>query len=365
MSVVIAGGGTGGHIFPALAVGQELVSRNVGIMFVGTRKGLESDLVPKRGWKIEYLSSPRWKGESGLGRVKAMIQMPLAIARAWKMLSVASPDVVIGVGGYASAPVVMAAALKRIPSLVMEQNSIPGLTNRILGHFVKRVCLTFPASSKYFSSKKVSLTGNPVREEIKKVSRDLPSFNEKFVVMCFGGSQGAKSINEAMFASLRFLRDKKEHIKIIHQIGSSVDIDIAKDLYAREGFTVEVYRFIDDIASCYARSHLVLCRAGATSIAELTVVGRPAILVPYPSAADDHQTKNAEYVADNGGALLVKNSDLTGEKVAELISGFMSDTAKLKDMSEAMKRLSMLDAAEKIGEECFRLCTQSTGTFTL
>lgn len=356
MRVVIAGGGTGGHIFPALAVGSEFVKRGVEIVFVGTKKGLESELVPKRGWSIEYLSVPRWKGEGKVIRlVKVVVLMPLAVLRALVLIGRIRPDAVLGVGGYASAPVVIAAFLRGVPTLLMEQNSIPGLTNRILSRVATRICISFPASAKYFKERKVVVTGNPVREEIRDVGGNLPTFQDKFVLMCFGGSQGAKKLNEALFSSLKYLRSRRSALKIIHQVGFNMDADMARDIYGREGFDAEVYRFIDDIADCYSRAHMVICRAGATSIAELQVVARPAILVPYPFAANDHQKENARYVVAGGGAIMVLNEDLDGEKIAELVVEFMSHPEKLSGMGEAMKRMAKPDAAEMIVEECLKL----------
>lgn len=356
MQVIIAGGGTGGHVFPALAVGAELIRRGAGVTFVGTKKGLESELVPKRGWKIEYLSAPRWKGESKLNRMRAIIQIPIAVVKALKIISKHCPDMVIGVGGYVSAPMLAAAIIRHIPTLIMEQNSIPGLTNRVLSRLVRRICVSFPASEHYFNSRKVVLTGNPVREEIREVPKVLPPFKDRFTVMCFGGSQGAKSINEAMFAGLRFLRPQRRNIKIIHQIGFNMDIEIARDIYRREDFDAEVFRFIDDIADCYGRAHLVICRAGATSIAELTVAARPSVLVPYPYAANNHQEENARHVADGGGAVTILNRDLTGERLSEVIIEFMSRPQKLKEMGDAMRKMSKPHATEMIVEECFKLC---------
>jgi UDP-N-acetylglucosamine--N-acetylmuramyl-(pentapeptide) pyrophosphoryl-undecaprenol N-acetylglucosamine transferase len=357
MQVVIAGGGTGGHVFPALAVGGEFVKRGANLLFVGTKKGLESELVPKRGWDIEYLSASKWKGQSKLKRLLTVFQMPFAILRAFGILSRFKADVVIGVGGYVSVPTLLAAILKRSPTLIMEQNSIPGLANRVLGRFVKKICVTYPASKLYFKDEKTLITGNPTREEIREVGNSLPSFQGKFVLMCFGGSQGARSINEALLSSLRLLRDRRDVIKIIHQVGINMDIDVVRGVYEKEGFNAEVYRFIDDIADCYSRSHMAICRAGATSVAELMVVARPAVLVPYPYAANNHQEMNAKYVADNGGAVMLLDKDLNGEEIAKLIVGFMNQTQKLVSMNEAMKNMARPDAAEKIVDECYKLAS--------
>jgi len=356
IKVFIAGGGTGGHVFPAIAVGNELVRRRAEIVFIGNKKGLESELVPKRGWKIEYISSPRWKGRNFVGRILALLQIPFSLIRAFRIISKYRPNIIIGVGGYVSVPVLLVAILRRISIVVMEQNSIPGLANKLLGRFAKRIFISFPISQKYFNSKRTFLSGNPVRDEIREVSNRLPSLSGAFVVMCFGGSQGAKSINEALFASLRFLRKRRHELKFIHQIGLHTDLDIAKNIYEKEGFEAEVSRFISDIEESYAQSHLIICRAGATSIAELMVAGRPAILVPYPFAANDHQRENAKYVMDQGGAVMVLDKDLDGQKMADLILTFMNQHQKLQMMSEAMRKMSKGNAAEVIVDECLKLC---------
>lgn len=355
IKIIIAGGGTGGHVFPALVIGNELMKRGAEVLFIGTKKGLESELVPKNGWKIEYLFAPRWKGQGQLRKIFVLLSLPFVILKAVVFMIKTRPDVVVGVGGYASFPAVFAAAILWIPTLLMEQNSIPGVANRILAKVTKKICVTFPEMESYFPKKKTMWTGNPVREEIRQVSREIPPVTGKFIVMCFGGSQGAKSLNEAVFASLRFLRNRKDGIKFIHQIGTNADIDIARDIYTKEGFEAEVYRFIDDIADCYARAHLVICRAGATSISELIATCRPAVLVPYPFSANAHQDANAEFVKKAGAAIVIKDADLTGDRVAELIAGFVRDPARLQSMNDALKQLKGGDAATVIADEILRM----------
>lgn len=356
MKAIIAGGGTGGHVFPAIAVGAELVKRGAEVVFIGTKTGLEARMIHRMGWKIEYLSAPRWMGEGGLGKLTALLRIPPAVFKAMRIIAKYNPDIVIGVGGYISAPALTAAVIRRIPTLIMEQNSIPGLANRVLGRFVKRICISLDSSRKYFKPARVIVTGNPVRAEIREISTRLPPFQDRFVLMCVGGSQGAKSINEAMFASLRFLRNRRHGIKIIHQTGSGMDIEIARDIYRKEDFDAEVYRFIDDMADCYARSHLVISRAGATTIAELAVTGRPAVLVPYPFAGG-HQAPNAKEIAEGGGAVTILDKHLTGEKLAGVVCEFINRPDKLEEMNRSMIRMSRPDAAEAIVEECFRLCS--------
>lgn len=355
MRVLIAGGGTGGHVLPAIAVAEEFIRKGAEVVFVGTRDGLEAEIVTKKRWKIEYLSSRQFKGQNLLKRFFALLKIMSSVFVAMKIISRQKPDLVIGVGGYVSVPTLIAAKIKFLPVAIMEQNSIPGVANRILGRIAKLIFLTYPGSEEYFNSKKVLVSGNPVRKEIVATPKRLPPFNGKFVVFCFGGSQGAKSLNEAMLSSLRYLLDQKGSLKIIHQVGSTVDVALVRDIYEREGFEAEVYRFIDDIAGCYSRSHLVICRAGATSIAELTVAGRPAVLVPYPYAADNHQEGNAKFIAENGGAVLVQNKDLTGEKVASVIKVFMRDSETLTKMSSAMLDIARPYAASVIVEKCLKL----------
>ena len=250
MVVVIAGGGTGGHVFPALVVGELLREKGAEVSFIGTKKGIESELVPKRGWKIAYLNASKWKGQGVLSRLATPFTVLFATIRAMTLLRKIKPSVVIGVGGYVSVPVLIAATMMRIPRLLMEQNAVPGVANRLLGKFANKICITFPASEGYFNKKKVVFTGNPVREEMKEIPRGIPPVSDKFVLLCFGGSQGAKSISEALLASLRILRNHRHAIHVIHQVGAHMDIQIIKDIYEREGFDAEVYRFIDDRNDC-------------------------------------------------------------------------------------------------------------------
>lgn len=355
MKIVIAGGGTGGHIFPAIAVANEIIKRGSQIFFIGTKAGLESKLVAEHGWQIDYLPFARLKGESRLSRMKSILMQPGLILKARKKLKKINPDLVVGVGGYASGPVVLAASIMKVPTLIMEQNSIPGLTNRILSKFVHKICVTFPNAIAYFKAAKVVLTGNPVRAEILDIKPELPSFKETFVLFCFGGSQGAKQINDAMLSSLKLIKNKKDIIHIIHQVGQHADIENIKNEYKREGISAEVYPFINDMGDCYSRSHLVICRAGATSITELMVTGRPSILIPYPYAANNHQLENAKYVEQNGGAQIVLNKDLNGEKISEIISHYMNKSDRLKEMSRACLAIAKRDAVKLIVDECFKL----------
>lgn len=358
MRVIVAGGGTGGHVFPAISVVDEFVRRGADVLYVGTKSGFEASAIPKRGWNIEYLSAPRWKGQGRLGQLMTLLRLPFVIFQGMRIIARFDPEIVVGVGGYVSLPVLLAAVIKRCPTLIMEQNSIPGLANRLLGKFVKKVCVTYPVSEKFFSLKKTILTGNPVRSEILEVQPHLPPEDDKFTVLCFGGSQGAKKINEAMMASLRYLRGKSHSIRFMHQIGSSMDVQIVKDIYEKEGFEAEVYRFIDDIADCYARSHLVICRAGASSISELMVVARPALLVPYPFASNDHQTENAKYIVESGGAIMVTNDELSGERISDVIMNFMEHPERLTEMAGVMKKLSRPRAATEIVDECYKLAVK-------
>jgi len=360
MNVLIAGGGTGGHLFPAMAVAEEFGGRfcDAQIAFVGTKKGLESRVIPLTTWDLFTMDVPSFKGRGILRRLVNLCLMPRAFLQAWKIISRISPDIVVGVGGYAAGPVTLLAALRGIPTVALEQNAVAGMTNRILGHFVKKVFVTFAESARYFPAGKTVVSGNPVRKKILK-SCDHPQ-NKKsgFTVLVFGGSQGAKTINDKMIDALAYLEDIKEDLHIIHQVGRTVDTENFVAAYRARGFSAEVYHFIEDMGKAYCASDLVVCRAGATSVAELTVTGKPAVLIPYPFAADDHQAANAASLASGGGAVVVADRELTGAILADTIRDLVEEPLKLASMSEAMRRAGRPDAAEVIVSGCAELAAK-------
>ena len=362
MHVIIAGGGTGGHVFPALAVAERFVQKGCEVTFIGTKDGLESELIPKNGFKMEFVSSGKWMGQNILKKIFTVFKILAASLGARKLLKRLAPDIVVGVGGYASMPVLIAAKLSGIPIFLMEQNSVPGSVNKLFGRFADKIFLTFPESRLYFKPGKIMTTGNPVRQKIIESAKELPSTDDKFVVLCFGGSQGARTINEAMLSSLKYLVSQKSGMKLIHITGTNIDIDMVKDIYSKEGFDAEVYSFRDDIEKYYVKAHLVICRAGASSVTDLMVSGRPAVLIPYPYHSDHQQEKNAEYVEKNGGAIVVLDKDFDGKKAADIISDFMKDPEKLIQMGEAMKKMARPEAAYEIVNECMKKTGQKDET---
>jgi len=348
MRVMIAGGGTGGHVFPSIALGEELLSSCQEVVLRFAR------LIPEKGWDFVSMKVDRLKGQSLWARIKTLFTMPKVLLEARRIIKKFNPSVVVGVGGYASGPILLMAAFKGLKTLVMEQNSIPGITNRILGKFVSLVCVTFPESAKFFSSKKVHVTGNPVRREMLQV-KEKSSPDSKKVIFCFGGSQGAKALNDAMLGALPYWSKKREEIRIVHQIGKQGDVEEFKKRYDENGVEASVHKFIDDMGEIYAEADLVICRAGATSVSELMVCGKPALLVPYPYAADNHQEFNARSLEKGGGTKVVLNKDLTGELLVKEIDELMSSSGCLEEMSLAMKKMAKPDAASVIAKEVAKL----------
>ncbi len=301
MRLLLAGGGTGGHLFPAVALAQSLLSQEVDsvVQFVGTSRGLEQQLLPKLGFSLETVDMVGVVGRGWRGRLELLPKLFKSIGQAKRILQKFKPDLVVGVGGYASVPVLMAAKMNGIPYLIHEQNAIPGLSNRLLGKGAKLICLSFPGSGGDFDSKKTLVTGNPLRQGLDHVPAEIP---EQGKLLIFGGSRGARAINQAVMQMLPLLKDWAERPEIKHQTGEE-DFSPVQQAYRDAGFDPrQVVSFIDDMPRAYAEAGLVICRAGATTLAELTVCGRPAILIPYPFAAGDHQTANARALDDAGAA---------------------------------------------------------------
>lgn len=350
MHILLAGGGTGGHLFPAIALAEEINERYPGtkIGFVGTRQGLEARVIPLTPWDLFLMDVPQLKGMGLIRKITTIALIPYLIVSALRALGKIKPDIVIGVGGYASGPIVIAAYLRRIPAVTLEQNVIPGMTNRLLKRFVKRVFVMFPESARFF--KNAVVTGNPVRKRITTVK---PIRRDGVVLLVFGGSQGAAAINKAMLEVLPQLEEIREDIHVVHQVGRSADINEILASYHARGFSAEVHSFIEDMGRYYAMADLVVARAGATSIAELMMCGKPAILIPYPYAADNHQEANARVVEEAGGAVVVLEGEISslGERIKELIS----DPQGLAAMGDAMRAMARPEAARIIVEECWKL----------
>jgi UDP-N-acetylglucosamine--N-acetylmuramyl-(pentapeptide) pyrophosphoryl-undecaprenol N-acetylglucosamine transferase len=357
MKIMIAGGGTGGHLFPALAVAEGFKIREPGneVLFVGSRRGLETSILPKEGYVLRTIAVTSVKGKPFWGKLVSLMTVPRGLFQSWRLLHSFNPDMVLGMGGYASGPVVLTAWATGYPTAIHEQNTFPGLSNRILGRFVDRIFVSFADSIRHFPPAKTFVTGNPVRERIRSSSlRKEQKARTPFTLFIFGGSQGAHHLNQAVEEALTELREWKEKLTIIHQTGEK-DFQRVQEAYRREEFQAEVHPFIHDMDRAYALADLVLCRAGATTLFELMSTGKPAILVPYPFAANDHQTLNAKTMQDAGAAILVADGDLTGFHLSRILKELIQDPPRLKKMGEQAAALAKPDAAQKIVHLCYEL----------
>jgi UDP-N-acetylglucosamine--N-acetylmuramyl-(pentapeptide) pyrophosphoryl-undecaprenol N-acetylglucosamine transferase len=359
MRLLLAGGGTGGHLFPAVALAQELkrVEPDAEILFVGTERGFESLVVPELGFPLEHIRIEGFVGKSVVKKIGFCLMLFQSIRQSLKILDRFHPDVVVGVGGYASAPVLLAARIKGRAVLIHEQNAIPGLANRLLGRLVRRICLSFEDEEGFFQAEKTVLTGNPLRKGIA----DCPPAEGAPVLLVFGGSQGAEAINRALVDALPLLDEWKEKLQIIHQTGEKDEEDVRQAYMAAGWENYRVVPFIRDMSAAYASAHLVVCRAGATTIAELCGCGRAAVLIPYPYAARGHQTRNARVLEKHGAAVLLDQGGLTPEKLAENIRALLGDRDRLKKMAKAMSALGKPDAAQRILRECRSLAGERLG----
>ncbi|HEX5835907.1 MAG TPA: undecaprenyldiphospho-muramoylpentapeptide beta-N-acetylglucosaminyltransferase [Pyrinomonadaceae bacterium] len=346
MKVLIAAGGTGGHIYPGIAVAQEIRRRDSQskVRFVGTARGLETKLVPKAGFELTLIDSAGLKNVSFVARMKGVVILPKSFVSAGRLIRAFAPDVVVGAGGYVSGPVVLMAALLRRPTLVMESNALPGWTNRVLARFVNRAAVSFEQALPFFRGKGI-VTGNPVRREFFEIpaKRREPG---KMSLLVFGGSQGARAINEAMVAALPGLKSLPVDLRIKHQTGPA-DFEKVKTGYAAAGWHehAEVCSYIDNMMDDFAAADLVICRAGATTTAELIAAGKASIMIPFPYAADDHQRKNAEALQSAGAARMIVQQELSGERLLQEIRDLSQDPSQLDRMEEASRRLARGDAA--------------------
>jgi UDP-N-acetylglucosamine--N-acetylmuramyl-(pentapeptide) pyrophosphoryl-undecaprenol N-acetylglucosamine transferase len=362
MRVLIAGGGTGGHVFPGIALAEEVVGRHPAhdAVFVGTSRGLEATVVPAAGFPIELITVKGLKGK-GLGQTLAnLLLIPGALLRSIAILRKWRPDVVIGVGGYASGPVVLAAWLLRIPTAVQEQNAVAGVTNRILGRLVRTVFTAFPEAARHFPARKVQQLGIPIRRAMLENFMRPTRPHDRLHVLVFGGSQGAHALNMRLIEALPHLADVRDKVGFTHQTGTR-DREQVERGYAACGFTAEVKEFITDMSDAYAAADLVVCRSGATTLAELTVCQKPSILVPFPFAADDHQVVNARSLVEAGAAVMVEERDLTGERLANEIRRILTNPDRRKQMARAAGHLGAPQAAREIIDVCVDLSRQRWG----
>ena len=365
LSVLIAGGGTGGHLYPGIAVARELLARgrDVTVTFVGTAGGIEAQVVAREGFALDLIRSAGLKGKSAQALLHGLALLPVSARDAWSVISHRRPAVVVGVGGYSSGPVVLLAALRGIPTLLMEQNAMPGITNRLLAPIVDAAAVAYQESARCFGSKAL-VSGNPVRPEF--FGSDAALFQEERAeghdarppravrVLVFGGSQGAHAINVALVEAAARLAAGTPRVAITHQTGAR-DLEMVRSGYRRAGFDVRVEPFLFAMDREMRAADLVVCRAGATTLAELAASGKASILVPLPTATDDHQRHNARALASQGAARMVEQRDLSGDRIAHEILAMAGDEVERRKMGEAARQLARPDAARVIADKVLAL----------
>lgn len=359
--LLLTGGGTGGHLFPAVATAQEFRRQRpeTEILFVGTRRKMDTESLTRYGFNSESIVSYGLKGKSIIQLLKAVATLPLSYVQAVRIIKKFRPDVILGVGGYVTGPVVAAGRGCGVPTLIHEQNSVPGLANRKLAKIVDSICLSLPGSEVCFPAGKIVHTGNPVRKKILDlVGIDNTAKSGKLSLLVLGGSQGAHMVNN-LVAEAFLLKDHRLFAKIdlVHQTGEKDAANI-KEIYEKAGVKAQVKPFFEKMDEVYAGADLLVTRAGATTLSEIAVLGKPAILIPYPHAADNHQSKNGEYYVRGGGALMYQEKDLSAAVLAKCIDDMVSDSEKLARMGAAMRNLSFPDAAKKIVACCLDIIRQ-------
>ncbi len=346
--IVIAAGGTGGHIFPALSVAKELKKRKGGrrIIFFGSKRGLERKVIPDEGFELIEMDIAGIKGKKFLKKVIHLMKAATSLFKCLRHLKRLKPSVVVGTGSYVSGPVVFAGWLLRIPTVIQEQNLYPGITNRLLSRIVRETAVSFEGSKAYLHGR-VTVTGNPVREEFLTVRKKARG--DFFSLLIFGGSQGARSINRAMLDILPLLRELKIRLKIVHQTGSS-DLEMVQEAYRKERIQAEVFEFLNDMPKRFEEADLMICRSGASTIAEILAAGRASILIPFPSATNDHQSKNARALEEQGAAIVCEESEFSGDRLFSHIKRFLQEPSLLDEMEKKASALHKGGATEKIAD---------------
>jgi UDP-N-acetylglucosamine--N-acetylmuramyl-(pentapeptide) pyrophosphoryl-undecaprenol N-acetylglucosamine transferase len=352
MRAILAGGGTGGHVIPALAIARQLQKDYAAeVLFVGTARGIENRLVPAAGFPLRLVQVGALKNVSLATRFRTFVDLPRAVWDSSRIISEFRPDIVIGVGGYASGPAMLAAVLRRVPTLVFEPNFVPGFANRLVAPLVSGAAVHFAETGRYF--RRCEVTGVPVREAFFQIINKNP-VSTRPTLLVFGGSQGAHAINQVVIDSVEELRRRVPGIHVIHQTGER-DYNDAQAAYANLGDCVEVYRFIDDMPGLFAQAGLLLCRSGASTVAEVTAAGKPAVFVPFPRAADDHQKRNAEALERAGAGVMLEESKLSRESIVETVGSLFSQPSRLEKMGDAARQLSHPNAARDIAAMAARL----------
>jgi UDP-N-acetylglucosamine--N-acetylmuramyl-(pentapeptide) pyrophosphoryl-undecaprenol N-acetylglucosamine transferase len=360
MRFVIAGGGTGGHLFPGMAIAEAFVEREMGneVLFIGTERGIEARILAGGKFPLRTIQAKPLKGRSISGKVKAIWPIPMAITEAYSILKDFQPQLVLGVGGYASGPTLMAASFLGMKRAIHEQNVIPGMTNRILKRFSQRIFVSFEETKRYFPDEKTIVTGNPIRREIFQPGTNVKGIEKReegrFTLLIFGGSAGAHRINEAVIEALEQLQEIKSFLRFVHQTGKE-DVDWVSKGYREKGFDALVRPFFEDMATYYQLSDLVVCRSGASTVAELAVCGKAAVLIPYPYAAHNHQLINAQKLVELGAARMIRDEELSGPSLAQTILHLYDHPEERNRMEEKIRQLGRPRAAEEIVDHCYAL----------
>ena len=363
MRVIIAGGGTGGHLFPGIAIAMEFIAKDPenSILFVGTGNSFEKSTVGKAGFNHKSITAEGIKGRGFFKTMRSLFKIPKGMFESFKIIKGFNPHIVVGVGGYSAGPVILTAWLIGVKTALHEQNIIPGITNRILARFAGRIYISFEGTKLPAAFGKTLVAGNPLRREIINAAKDAAKadivsdsgYQKPFTVLVLGGSQGAHSINMAIGEALSHIKAKEQYL-FLHQTGASDEKRVA-GFYAQNGIPCIVKPFFDNMAKRYGQADLIICRAGATTVAEVTAMGLGAIFIPFPFAADDHQAKNARALSDAGAAEIITETDLNGKMLAERIEYFAGHAGELHKMASAAKKFSRPEAAEIIVNDCYRI----------
>jgi len=362
--IVIAGGGTGGHLFPGIAIAEAFIKRNPEnrVIFISTGKPFEVSVLEEKKFSLKTITVEGIKGRGIVNQIISVSKIPKGLFDSMLILKDFRPNLVVGVGSYSAGPVVLGAWLMGIKIVLHEQNILPGITNRILSYLADRIYVSFKDTRANFDPKKVCFTGNPVRNEILCFAMEESEISgsiqgKLFTIFVIGGSQGAHSINMAVVDALKFLK-KKDSFFFIHQTGAA-DEEEVKNAYKEQGIPGIVKAFFNDMGQQYSNADLIICRAGATTVAELTAIGKGALLIPYPFAADDHQVLNAKKLSDAGAAEIILQKELSGRLLARKIEHYASNYKDISNMALMAKKLGRPDAAEVIVDDCYRLMKRS------
>ncbi len=361
LKIVIAGGGTGGHLFPGIAIAKEFMARNSAtrVIFISAGNQLERTVLSKAGFDLRSIQVAGIKGRGVWNQINSVLKIPGAILAAMGLLKNFSPDLTVGLGSYSAGPVVTGAWLMRIPIVIHEQNILPGITNRILSRFADRIYISFENTKSSLNPHKVHWTGNPVRPELLECAVGPPEATaqetrpDRFTVLIIGGSQGAHRINRVMIAALGHLQNT-ERLHVVHQTGEADEANV-KDAYRENNVSAQAQSFFDNMAEQYRQADLIICRAGATTVAEITALGKAAIFIPFPYAADNHQMLNAADLASDGAAEIIVEKELTGELLSEKIEHYMHHRDALEKMATRARRYGKPEAAKNIVDDCYRL----------